>query len=124
VVRIEPRAERRAQPARADEVLDRDRHAGQRSDRLAARDPGVDGPRRGAGTVGIERAERVQAAVERGDARERVVENRFGRSPGRSAPASAIGASSPGCGAAEGVIRIVHGAFRCVPTNLAIRLPV
>jgi hypothetical protein len=123
VVGVEARAEGRAQAARADQVLDRDRHAGERASRLAARDPRIDGARGGARAIRVERAEGVQAIVERGDARQRVVEHRLGGHPSARHRVHDR-CKRPGCGAVTAVVRIGHGAFRFIRTATAKRLPV
>ena len=47
-------------PLRADEILDADRHAGERADVVAGHDPGLDRPGRLARQILGRRAERVQ----------------------------------------------------------------
>ena len=92
VIGVEARAEGGAQAARADQVLDR-RPARRRAapTGLAAREARVDVRGRGAGTVGVERAEGVQRAVERRDAAERLRRrSRSGARPGRCARRSAM----------------------------------
>jgi hypothetical protein len=65
--------------ARSRLVLDRERHAGERAERLAPGTGRVDRARPGAGALGNHRREGIERAVARGDASERRLDDLGGR---------------------------------------------
>jgi hypothetical protein len=74
IVAVDLRAGARRQPGDVDQVLDRERHAGERPERRAARALGVDPIGGRAGALGQHIGERIDPRVERGDARKRRVD--------------------------------------------------
>src|SRR3989454_11104171 len=70
VVGEEPRASGRREPAREENVLDRDGHAVERSERLALRDSDLRLARRGARPIGGDTAKGVEDGLERVDPRQ------------------------------------------------------
>ena len=71
VLAVDLGAGQRRQAGHVEQVLDRERHAGERPERLAARPGGIDRPRLGQRALARHRRERVEHAVALGDARQR-----------------------------------------------------